>query len=336
MALPVSRTSEHLEPGDSNDLLASVRSGCATVAASARWVTLCTERSVSYAGELVAVPEIRPRIDPATHYLGHGDDTVAFFVTLDTINFGSGYFPLLRKRPGMSGYFTIASALADRFRNRGPWSASDLARLDAGECADILGQQNAPPAIHDLMTLFARALRDLGTLLESGYGGRFTSLVAAADHSANRLVHVLSQMPLFRDVSAYGTRQVPFFKRAQLMAADLALALDGQGYGAFTDLDRLTIFADNLVPHVLWVDGVLRYEEALVRRIGSGELIPAGTPAEVEIRACAVHAVELLVQEMARLGRPTTAQTLDYLLWTRGQAPAYKALPRHRTRTTAY
>ena len=35
-------------------------------------------------------------------------------LVLDSINFGSGWFPTLRKRPGMSGYFTVASSL-DRF-----------------------------------------------------------------------------------------------------------------------------------------------------------------------------------------------------------------------------
>ncbi|MBN1426109.1 hypothetical protein JXA88_16285 [Candidatus Fermentibacteria bacterium] len=332
----MSHTPHDLDPSHSPDLLDAVRTQCAAVAERAQWVAIRHERLVSCARDLASRPDLHPSIDPATHYLGHGDDTVAFFVTLDTINFGSGYFPLLRKRPGMSGYFTVASSLTDRFATHGPWSAKELAGLDAEVCAEVFGQRNAPPAVAELMALFARALRDLGALLASRYDGEFTALVAAADRSANRLVHVLAQMPLFRDVSVYGTRQVPFFKRAQLMAADLALALDGQGYGLFTDLDRLTIFADNLVPHVLWVDGVLRYDESLLKRINAGELIPAGSAEEVEIRACAVHAVELLVEESARLGRHASAHVLDYLLWTRGQGPAYKAIPRHRTRTTAY
>ena len=49
-----------------------------------------------------------------------------------------------------------------------------------------------------------------------------------------------------------------FYKRAQIVAADLALA----GVARFRDLDRLTIFADNLVPHVLRCDGVLVYDAA--------------------------------------------------------------------------
>ena len=41
---------------------------------------------------------------------------------MDAINFGSGWFPTLRKRAGLSGYNTIAAALSDRFRD-GAWSA---------------------------------------------------------------------------------------------------------------------------------------------------------------------------------------------------------------------
>ena len=51
----------------------------------------------------------------------------AYLLTLDAINFGSGWFPTLRKRPGCSGYFTVAWALADRFREHGPWSRDGAA-----------------------------------------------------------------------------------------------------------------------------------------------------------------------------------------------------------------
>ena len=80
--------------------------------------------------------------------------------------------------------------------------------------------------------------------------------------------------------------EVWFYKRAQLAAADLALA----GLARFADLDRLTLMADNLVPHVLRLDGVLRVEPGLVERIERGELLTAGEPEEVELRAVAVTA----------------------------------------------
>jgi hypothetical protein len=143
-------------------------------------------------------------------------------------------------------------------------------------------------------------------------------------------------MPYFNDVETYGEMRVPFFKRAQLTAADLAIAFNGQGPGYFHDLDRLTIFADNLVPHVLHVDGILRYEDDLAACIEREELVPSGSAEEVEIRACGVHAVELLVAELREQGQPITARGLDYLLWNRGQGPHYKARPRHRTRSVYY
>ncbi len=117
-----------------------------------------------------------------------------------------------------------------------------------------------------------------------------------------------------------------FWKRAQIAPHDLALA----GVAEFSDLDRLTIFADNLVPHVLRVDGVLVYDPALAARLDAGELLPPGEE-EREIRACAVHACELIAR---RLG--ATEHELDNWLWSRGQAAAYKDLPRHRTRTVYY
>ena len=93
---------------------------------------------------------------------------------------------------------------------------------------------------------------------------------------------------------------MPFYKRAQLTAADLAVAFGGEGWGCYRDLDRLTCFADNLVPHVLRCAQVLVYAPSLARRIDAGELLAAGSPEEVEIRAGAVHAVERWVAEPAR------------------------------------
>jgi hypothetical protein len=117
-----------------------------------------------------------------------------------------------------------------------------------------------------------------------------------------------------------------FYKRAQIVGSDLALA----GVADFHDLDRLTIFADNLVPHVLRVDGVLRYDAELAARIDAAQLLPQGS-AEREIRACGLCACEALAE---RFG--VSPRELDMRLWNRGQAPEYKRIPRHRTRSVYY
>jgi hypothetical protein len=280
-----------------------VRATAREIAAGARSVTI----------DLDALAALDPGLPPETHFIDGSVDEVAHFVlVLDSINFGSGWFPTLRKRPGMSGYFTVASALADLWGSRGGWSAHELRALTAADVASVLGQEPD----HELMGLYAEALRSLGEFLGAR---RALDLVEAAGGSAECLAWMLaSGMPFYDDVG--------FWKRAQIVPNDLALA----GVAEFGDLDRLTIFADNLVPHVLRVDGVLRYEPSLAARIDAGELLPPGEE-EREIRGCAVHACELLSE---RLGMP--ARAIDVALWNRGQAPRYKAVPRHRTRTVYY
>ena len=201
----------------------------------------------------------------------------------------------------------------------------------------MFSQDIAEPVVRELMQLFATALNDLGRLVIEHYSGQFTSLVESADHSAEKLVGILSQMKFFRDVERYGDTLVPFYKRAQLTAADLSLALNRTGLGHFDDLDRLTIFADNLVPHVLRIDGVLEYTPDLAGRIDREELIPAGSEEEIEIRACAIDAVERIGESLRNRGKNVTSMGLDYVLWNRGQEKNYKSIkPRHRTRTIYY
>ncbi len=287
-------------------LCGEVRRSSAALAAAARHVEI----------DLDALERVEPGpppvLDPERHFLEGGrDDVAAYLLTLDAINFGSGWFPTLRKRPGSSGYYTVAGALADRFRAHGGWSGEELRALTAAEVAAVLGQDPG----HELMALYATALNDLGDFL-----GERTALdvIATAEGSAERLAESLTAMPYFRDEG--------FWKRAQITPNDFALA----GLAEFADLDSLTIFADNLVPHVLRVDGVLRYAPALSERIDRGELLPPGDE-EREIRACAVHACELIA---GRLG--IAPRILDVMLWNRGQQPRYKARPRHRARTVFY
>ena len=318
------------------NLLDNVRTTCRAVAEKASHVRINEEIISAYARSLPLQNAFSPELDSQSHYLDHGEGTLAFMLTLDSINFGSGYFPHLQKRSGMSGYFTVASCLNDYFEDHGPVSAHQLERMTMAECAKMFSQDLNNPPVNELMQHFSKALNDLGRYLLENFDGRFDYLVAAANASVDRFIELLIKMPYYNDVEFYENVKVAFYKRAQLAAADLALAFDSAGWGHFNDLDRLTIFADNLVPHVLRVDNILTYEKRLLDRINAGKLIPSGSPEEVEIRACAVHAVERLKKELLEAGHRITSCGLDYLLWNRGQQPHYKAKPRHRTRTVFY
>ena len=285
----------------------SVREHGAAIAAQARSVRIDVDALETLE------PGPSPELDPQRHYLeGPTADVADYLLVLDAINFGSGWFPTLRKRVGSSGYFTVAWALADRWRAGAGWTSAQLRAMRTEEVADTLGQARD----HELMALFAQALRELGHFLGPR---RALDLVADARGSALRLAELLSSgMTMWHDKG--------FYKRAQIAGSDLALG----GVAEFGDLDALTIFADNLVPHVLRCEGVLVYDERLAAHIDAGRLVRPG-PQEREIRGCAVHACALIAR---RTGM--TERDIDNALWYRGQRPDHKARPRHRTRTIYY
>ena len=296
-------------------LTEEVRASCAHIATHAQHVRIDLDAAA------LAAPSAPPALDPERHYLeGSPADVADYLLALDAINFGSGWFSLLHKRHvdgrALGGYFTVAWNLADYVRAQGPQAralnAAWLRQVDTHQIATILRQ----PADLELMSLYAQALRQLGRFLGER---RALDIVQDCSRSAERLAHTLAcGMALFGDR--------PFYKRAQIVPHDLALA----GVAEFDDLDRLTIFADNLVPHVLRCDGVLVYDEDLSAHIDSGAILALGG-AEREIRACALHACELISRRTGIAPR-----SLDAWLWNRGQAPEYKARPRHRCRTVFY
>lgn len=67
-----------------------------------------------------------------------------------------------------------------------------------------------------------------------------------------------------------GTR-VSFYKRAQILVADLWGLMEARGEGDVISIDWLTMFADYRVPQALVYLGVLRYSDALLRALTNGK-----------------------------------------------------------------
>jgi len=283
-------------------LLDEVRRFCAEVAGSARWVRIDLERDVAGGG--IA------GLDPGLHFLeGSPEDVARYVLVLDAINFGSGWFAELG-----TGTDALTRRLSAHARARGgPWTAAELRALDARAVGEVL----ALDPVHELTRLYAEALVQLGGWL--GDRGAL-DMVAAASGSAERFAAALAAgMPFFADRG--------FYKRAQIAANDLVLA----GVVSFADVDRLTVFADNWLPRVLRVDGVLQYADELSALVDDGTPLAARSAMEVEIRACTVHACAALAR---RLGVPE--RTLDNWLWNRALEEPYRSGRAHRTRTVFY
>jgi hypothetical protein len=307
------------------------------VTAAARWVGIDDVALAAYADELArALGAERGRFSapgpPPEWVVGAPESRTGLVLALSAVNFGSGWHPVLRKERGLSGARTVAAGLTRWWTAAGGLRPAELADLDAPTVAAVVGQDPHGPA-GDLVELFADGLRDLGRWVQDRHGGSWSAVVAAAGGSAARLAGALAALPQWDDRARHPVAgEVWLYKRAQLAVADLALA----GVADFADVGRLTLMADNLVPHVLRLDGVLGIDPELLERIERGELLEAGDPEEVELRAVSVTAVERLVAALAERGRPTTAADIDRRLWWRGRLPRFKARPRHRTRCTWY
>jgi hypothetical protein len=184
-----------------------------------------------------------------------------------------------------------------------------------------------------------RLLREVGYGLVEHFDGSCAALIRAANGSACRLVDlVVMYFPGFRDESVYRGRQVFLYKRAQIFVADVWGTWKAVGLGAFHDISQLTMFADYRVPVTLREVGILTYSEELRVKIQNKVEIPSHSEEEIEIRACTVHAVELIKKRFAeQYGQEICSIVVDWLLWEKGEAKRETSIePHHRTLTIFY
>ncbi|HEU5083131.1 MAG TPA: queuosine salvage family protein, partial [Acidimicrobiales bacterium] len=251
-------------------------------------------------------------------------------------NFGSGWFPHVTKLPGRSGARTLGTRWHEHCDRHGVPTAGWLAEVSVEDVAEVFAQP-LDTEVRGLLDAFTAAWQELGRHLLEHHGGSAAALVGAAGWQGARLAEELATLPCWDDRHRLGDLEVPLHKRAQIVVSHLAGALAGTELGRFDDLASLTAFADNLVPHVLKVRGVLVVDPGLDARIEREELLVSGERGEVELRAVAVHAVERVVARLHDAGREeATAAGVDHRLWQAGQDPAVKARPRHRCRCTYY
>lgn len=274
------------------------------------------------------------------HFYDGGEKTVFYLLVLDTLNFC--FWPATEgmkweieyKSGKLSGYYALAVSLKQALESRTPIDRAEfLAELSLDGLKEILGGRG------ELQLLEQRVqnLNELGRALLEEYHGKASELVESAGESAIALVRILyRRLSSFRDVAKYRGHQVPFYKRGQILAADLYGAFQGRKWGQFTDMDKLTAFADYKLPQVLRHLGILRYAPELAKKIDQQILIEAGSPEEAEIRANTIWAVELIRQELEEVEKSLKAFEIDWILWNLGQDEAFKEKPYHRTVTIFY
>jgi Queuosine salvage protein len=281
-----------------------------------------------------------PPWDHEIHFFDGAEATVNYLFVLDTLNFC--FWPPPRRlkweidhgEGTLSGYGALAASLTRAVQSGTPLlDAGYLSRIDLGTLRQILGGRG----VFQLLPERVKGLNELGAVLLRDWDGQAAKMVADVRKSAARLVSLVTQsLPSFRDVATYACHVIPFYKRAQILVADLHGAFEGRQWGEFRDMERLTAFADYKLPQALRELGILRYDEALSARVDGELAIESGSPEEVEIRACTIWAVELIRRQLEKLGKGLMAFEIDWVLWNMAQEPIFKKRPYHRTLTVYY
>ena len=310
------------------------------VAERSLWVQIDTRALSRFSRQTFAFDIKVPPWDSFHHFCDHSEDTVAYLLVLDSLNFcfwppsGKPRWEIRYKTKRLSGYYVLAACLKHAIESGIPITNSQyLAELSLGELIQILGGQG----ILQLLKQRLKTIHELGNALLNGFGGQAHRLVEAAQGSSIRLSKMLAEkIPSFRDVAEYRGHKVFFYKRAQLFAADLYGAFEGKRWGRFVDVDQLTAFADYKLPQVLHHLGILNYAKTLARKVDHQVNIQAGSPEEIEIRANTIWSVELIRQKLERMGKRLRSFEIDSILWNLGQRQAFKAKPFHRTVTIYY
>jgi putative queuosine salvage protein len=212
-----------------------------------------------------------------------------------------------------------------------------LAHLTRPHMEQIFAANIELPMLDEKMQI----LRDVGKVLEKKYQGRFHNFVRSCSprlyDGRNGLIERLAtEFQRFNDVSEYDGHTVKFYKLPQLAFWVLYLSLSKTGQFDVEDLDRMTAFADYIVPAAFRLLGITTYSEALERAIQTHQIIPRDSHWEVEIRAHCIHAADLLAAEINRI-RPAENRIIvpqiDFRLWSHYHTTWW---PHHLTKTIMY
>lgn len=317
-----------------------VRETAKRVAEQSGLVSISRESLQGFAERLASQGLSLPAWDSVHHFRGSQEETLSYLLLLDTLNFcfwplpGRERWEVDHQGLSFSGYYALAVSLKKALEAGNPLLDSRyLASLSMESLQQILSGRGAL----QFMDRRLENVRELGKLLLEQYQGRAEALVASAGQSAVALARNLGrELSSFQDVATYGGEKVFFYKRAQLFAADLHAALQGEGLGSFYDMEDLTAFADYKLPQVLRHEGVLEYAKPLAEKVDGLALLDPGGREEVEIRANTIHAVELIGQELEDRGVFLHAPAIDGVLWSLGQEDRYREKPYHRTVTIFY
>ena len=212
-----------------------------------------------------------------------------------------------------------------------------LARVTRPEMERIFAANIELPMLDEKMEIW----RQVGSVLAEKYDSRFHNFVKSCpprlyDNGAGIIDRMVKEFPRFNDISQYDGATVKFYKLPQLGIWFVYSSLRKGGQFTLNDVDKMTAFADYIVPVALRLLRITSYSPELERAINTYQMIPRDSRQEIEIRAHCIYATALLCEEVNKL-RPNDQQIIipqiDARLWTHYHTTWW---PHHLTRTIMY
>ncbi|KAI5291083.1 hypothetical protein KEM54_006397 [Ascosphaera aggregata] len=249
--------------------------------------------------------------------------TVDFIFTMDLLNFSfwsdeedkKKQFAIEYRGQRWNGYSSLVGSL-QRALDEGIPITTPSFWIDEEECSEDVLRHVFRSATAEQIPMFnerVQCLREAGKILCDKYQGSFTTCLKEAHGRAGYLVNLLADdFPCFRDRVQFKGKDIQIYKRAQILVADIWACFNGKGWGAFDDIDGITMFADYRIPQILQHLGCLRYAPSIEMRIRDKKEIPSGSRAEVEIRASTIWCVGAICREIQNRHRETVIGGGDY------------------------
>lgn len=187
-----------------------------------------------------------------------------------------------------------------------------------------------------------KSIQEAGRFVMEKFNGSVYEMINSTKKSAIALSELVStNLDSYKDMCYYKGKKVQFLKRAQILSRHLYTAFEhDDNYVAdacrFTDLDKLTMFADYRVLQALIYLKLIHYDEHLMNTLINNPHLDAGSQLECEIRGCSIAAVEKLKQF---LNIPNiSAFRIDFVLWpyAKSHSEELQHIPIHKTRTIFY
>ncbi|EJD34842.1 hypothetical protein AURDEDRAFT_117546 [Auricularia subglabra TFB-10046 SS5] len=310
-------------------------------------------------------PEVYARDDPRTKA------TLDWIFLVSSLNFSFWSDRAARERFGVAwrrgwaderrtvhtGYWSLVAALDRALETGRPVIDPRVYSSMTDEDVQVLFAQ-APNCQEGIPLPAERAeiMRENGNILCTFFGGSFQGFMDEFQRAydgrgtALQMVQmVVDTFPSFRDEVWADGRQICFWKRAQILVAEIWAAFHPlpeakEAHPFFPQgIHQLTMFADYRVPQILHHLNILTYPPALEAVLRSGNDIAYGSPIEMSIRAASILAVEAIRDRIPGI----SSVLVDFFLWDLAKRveageevvegiATQNVLPAHRTRSIWY